>query len=249
MGMNRRNMLKRVSIVLLSIVLGGCSLSDDAPQDGFYIVSYTVNFSQSVDNWQVDFADYPASKDDSIKYALTTNVVKMPASTGAAGNGLMISGNNYNTDLFMFLKRKVTGLSPNTEYTIVFDVQLASDAPTGLVDGNYAISPGQSVYLKVGAVNKNPMKVQQGDNYRMNIDKGDQGNSGSDMVTIGNIGVAPGNQSYAIITRSNSTVNSPILAQTNADGELWLIVGTDSIFKGTTTIYYARIDVVFSANK
>jgi len=241
-------MLKKISILLFSIVLGGCSMSDDAGS-GFYIVNYTANFSQSMDSWEVDFADYPASKDDSIKYALTTGMTKMPTTTGIAGDGLLVSGNNSNTGLFMFLKRKIDGLNPNTDYTIVFDVTLASNAPAGLINGSYADSPGQSVYLKVGAVNRNPMKVIQGDYYRMNIDKGDQGASGSDMVTIGDIGVLANTQNYTIITRSNSTANTSIVARTNGDGELWLIVGTDSIFTGTTTIYYSRIDVVFSANQ
>jgi hypothetical protein len=241
-------MLKRVSIVLFSIVLGGCSLSEDEPKDGFYIINYTANFLQSLDNWEVDFADYPAGDGDSVKYGLKTELIQMPASTGATGKGLFVSGTNNDGDLFMFLKRKVGGLNPNTEYTIVFDVQLASDAPAGLIGGNATLSPGQGVYLKVGAVSKNPMKVIQGDYYRMNIDKGNQGDSGSDMIAIGDIGVSPGNQSYALITRSSSSVNTPIIARTNDSGELWLIVGTDSIYSGTTSIYYARIDVVFSAN-
>jgi hypothetical protein len=245
-------MLKRISILLFSIVFGGCSLSED-PQDGFYIVNYTVNFSQSTDNWEVDFADYPARKaddkaDDSIRYDLKTDISGMPASTNLTGNGLLISGTNNNADLFMFLKRKVGGLTPNTDYTIVFDVTLASNAPSGLIGGNASYSPGQGVYLKVGAVDKNPVKVIQGDYYRMNIDKGNNEASGSNMITIGDIGVAAGTQNYAIIKRSNSTVDTPIVVRTNGNGELWLIVGTDSVFQGTTAVYYSRIDVVFSAN-
>jgi hypothetical protein len=240
-------MLNRISIVLFSVVFGGCSLSDE-PKDGFYIVNYTVNFSQSMDSWVVDFADYPMSKGDSIKYELKTDVTSMPASTNLAGNGLFVTGNNANADLFMFLKRKVGGLNPNTDYTIVFDVTLASNAPTGLFDGNAAYSPGQGVYLKVGAVINEPMKMVRGDYYRMNIDKGNNGDSGSDMITIGDIGVAPATKDFTIVTRSNSMVNTPIVVRTSGTGELWLIVGTDSVFQGATDLYYSKIDVVFSAN-
>ena len=240
--------MKRIAIVLFSIVLGGCSLSEDTPQADFYINSYTVNFSSSTDNWEVDFADYPVSRKDSVTYELTTSIDKMPASTGLTGTGLLISGNNSNGDLFMFLKRKIGGLVPNTDYTIVFDVQVASDAPPWVLNGSYAGSPGLGVYLKAGAVSKEPVKVVNGDYYRMNIDKGDQGASGADMITIGDIAVSPYNGSYALLTRSSSTVDTPITVHTNGNGELWLIVGTDSTFQGPTTVYYSRIDVVFSAN-
>jgi len=240
-------MLKRISIVLFSIVLGGCS-DDEPTKDGFYIVSYTADFSQSLDNWEVDFADYPAGKDDSVEYALTATVTKMPPSTGNTGTGLLVSGANNSGDLFMFLKRKVSGLNPNTAYTIVFDIQLASNASSDLVDGNAAYSPGRSVYLKVGAVDKKPTKTIQDNFYRINIDKGDQGSSGADMITIGDIGVSPGNLSYTIITRSSSSVDTPIIARTDSNGELWLVVGTESGYQGTTSVYYSRISVVFSVN-
>jgi len=240
-------MLKRISIVLFSVGLGGCSLSEDTPQADFYITGYTVDFSSSTDNWQVDFADYPVNSNDSVAYDLTTGVEKMPGSTGLTGTGLLLSGKG-NGDLFMFLKRKIAGLVPNTEYTIVFDVQVASNAPPWLVNSGAYDSPGLGVYLKVGAVGKEPVKIVDVDYYRMNIDKGNDGESGTDMITIGDVGVSPFNGSYAIITRSSSSVDTPITAHTNGNGELWLIVGTDSAFEGITALYYSRIDVVFSAN-
>jgi hypothetical protein len=241
-------MQKRILIGLFSIVLSACAMSEDA-NDSFYIVSYTADFSQSVDQWEADFADYPAGKDDSIRYELTSSKTSLPPTLASRQSALMISGNNYNNDLFMFIKRKVDGLSPNTAYTIVFDVQLASNTPGGETS-TINDEPGESIYLKVGAVPKDPKKVIHGDSYRMNIDKGNQGDSGADMTVIGNIGVigSTANSSYALVTRSNSTNNAPITARTNSAGELWLIVGTDSAFKGTTTLYYTRIDVVFSAN-
>lgn len=239
-------MQKGILIGLFSFILSACAFSD-AADDSFYIMSYTADFSQSLDQWEADFADYPAGEGDSARYELTATVTALPPSLVSKQTSLMISGNNYNEDLFMFIKRKVDGLLPNTRYTIVFDVQLASNAPTG---GSTAYdAPGDRVYLKVGAVDKNPKKVIQGDMYRMNIDKGNQAQGGSDMIVIGNVGVGTNANSYALITRSNSITNAPIMATTNANGELWLIIGTDSGYPGTTTLYYTRVDVVFSVNK
>jgi hypothetical protein len=247
MGKNRRNMQKGIFIGLFSCILSACAFSD-AADDSFYIMSYTADFSQSLDRWEADFADYPAGKEDSARFELAAGINALPQSlANSKQSSLMVSGYNYNEDLFMFIKRKVEGLLPNTQYTIVFDVQLASNAPAG--GGAAYDTPGDRVYLKVGAVNKDPKKVVQGDTYRMNVDKGNQSQGGSEMIVIGNISVGANANSYALITRSNSTSNAPIIATTNANGELWLIVGTDSGYVGTTTLFYTRVDVVFSVKQ
>jgi hypothetical protein len=36
-------------------------------------------------------------------------------------------------------------------------------------------------------------------------------------------------------------------ASTDADGNLWLIAGTDSGFEGLTTVYFTQIDVTLTA--
>lgn len=247
MGKNRRNMQKAILIGLVSCILSACAFSD-AADDSFYIMSYTADFSQSLDQWEADFADYPTGKDDSARFELTAGVNALPLSlANSKQSSLMVSGYNYNEDLFMFIKRKVDGLLPETQYTIVFDVQLASNIPVASPVSDD--TPGERIYLKVGAVDKNPKKVVQGDTYRMNIDKGNQAQGGSDMIVIGNVGVTAGAENYTLITRSNSTTNAPIVARTNANGELWLVIGTDSGYRGTTTLFYTRVDVVFSVKQ
>lgn len=238
-------MLNRVFIAIGSIALTACALQDGL-DDSFYILNYTADFRQSLDKWEDDFADYPAAEGDSIKYGLQAGLINLPSSVGVSGTGLMMSGSNQGDGLFMFIRRKVSGLKPDTEYTIVFDVELASNAPTGNYSGNG--SPGESVYLKVGAVNKKPEKTIVNGYYRMNIDKGSPSDSGTDMIVIGNIGVTTSTTTYSIIARSNSTNNARITCRTNSAGDLWLIAGTDSGFTGTTTLYYTKIDVIFSTN-
>jgi hypothetical protein len=66
-------------------------------------------------------------------------------------------------------------------------------------------------------------------------------------VVLGDIAVPSDSQDYALITRNNAG-NAPFIARSNSKGEIWLIIGTDSGFEGTTTLYYTRINVVFSAS-
>jgi hypothetical protein len=145
----------------------------------------------------------------------------------------------------MFMKKKLTGLSPNTDYTVVFDVELASNAPLGYTGIGGA--PGDGVFLKAGASGMEPKKVIESGRYTFNLDKGNQANAGLMATMLGNIATPENSTDYALITRSNaSSYAAPFIARSNGDGEIWLFVGTDSGFEGVTTVYYTRVNVVFS---
>lgn len=244
MSMNREIMIPRRSFLFalfIGLALSACTLPDD--ELALWVFSESYDFSQGQYDWQADFSDYPATAEDSVNYELKFEYTDRPANLGS-GKAIMMSGINHSDDLFMFMKKKITGLEPDTDYNLVFEVELASNAPTGAVGIGGA--PGESVYLKVGACYKEPKKVIDEGKYTLNIDKGDQINAGEDMIVLGNIAVAPTTTNYTLITRTNATANAPFVARTNSQGELWIIVGTDSGFEGTTTLYYTKVNIVFS---
>jgi hypothetical protein len=230
------------------IVIIGLLSSCTQPEQEVAVFSISYDFTAKVlsdfnQGWSGDFADYPEG--DSIAYDLLFKHDTIPTGTSVESTkfGLLISGNNHSDDLFMFIKTKVTGLRPNTTYEILFNVKVASNAPTGAVGVGGA--PGESVYLKAGASVIEPQKQLQAGTYRMNIDTGNQAEEGADMINIGHVGVSSTTTKFTVITRNNTSSNSFILT-TDAAGELWLIVGTDSGFEGTTTLYYTQIDVLFN---
>lgn len=231
-----------IAVILIS--LGGCDLSGN--ENGILVFSETFDFSVSQDNWKVDFTDFPSGEQDSAFYELKFAYTNLPANLGTNKKAMMLSGKNHSDDLFMFMKKKITNLAPNTDYAMVFEVELASNAPKGTVGAGG--SPGESVYLKAGAAGNEPKKVIEANQYALNIDKGNQSASGENTVVLGDIAVDFNTEEYTLITRSNtSTYNDPFVAKSNSKGELWLIVGTDSGFEGTTTIYYTKVNIVFSA--
>lgn len=225
------------------ILLGGCSIDDD-PSASIFTASF--DFSESLDDWQADFAELPAGEDDSAFYELRYAYTNLPQNLGSK-KALMLSGNNHSDDLFMFIKRKITGLVPNTTYTLVFEVQLASNAPQGSVGAGG--SPGGSVFLKAGASKVEPAKTVENGRYVLNIDKGNQSTSGQNAIVLGDIAIPANTTDYTLISRSNvaSSYGPLFMAETNSEGEIWLVVGTDSGFEGITTLYYTRINIVFSA--
>lgn len=201
------------------------------------------DFSDGSQGWVAEFSDYPPS--DASFYELASGYRGLPAPLNTR-SGLFISGNNHSDDLFMYLKRRVSGFEPNTNYQVSFVVEFATDVPTGC--GGVGGSPGESVFVKAGASNVEPTSVvDQLGWLRMNIDKGNQSQSGVNAVVIGNVAnstLCEQNIRRYEIKQLRSPL--PVLVPTDGAGSAWLLVGTDSGFEAVTTLYYTRITAEFS---
>jgi len=233
-------MKKARSLIFLSsiIVLFSCEMNNQ--QVGVF--SYSFDFSTTAEDWTGDFADYP--QNDSVVFELQLEHALLPENLSKTRMGIKVSGNNLNDDLFMFVKRKLTGLRPNTPYNVLFNVKFATKAPTGAFEVGGA--PGESVIVKAGASVVEPQKTLSSGIYRMNINKGSNFESGTDMLTIGNVGVAATTTQFTEVFRNNNSSN-PFQVTTDNNGEVWVIVGTDSGYRGATTLYYTAVDIVFNA--
>src|SRR5690606_9985612 len=187
------------------------------------------------------FADLPEEGQDT--YELEVGHSPIPEETNATGNSIRIQGHNRSDDLFMFLKKQITGLSPSTTYQVIFDIEIASQYPEAAPGAGG--SPGGSVFLKSGATAEEPIPVaedQEGVKFtRMNIDKGKQSEEGDDMNNVGTVGIEGEEYKYELIQRNNGDRRFSVT--TGPDGNLWMIIGTDSGFEGLTILYYNRIMV------
>lgn len=233
-------MIPRSVILLFAIVaiFSGCKDKDDA---ALLIFTQDFDFNESDHSWQGGFADFPANPEDSSQFELK-HAYTDPVDSKLTKRSVMLSGKNINRDLFMYLKKKIDNLQPNTDYTITFNVELASDL------NEVSNLSGGAVYLKAGASDTEPKSVIEGGNYIMNIDKGNGGVSGEDMIILGDLFEGSNNTGYALINRNNTMANSRYVARTDVNGELWLIIGTDASSEGTTKVFYTRVKVVFSAS-
>ena len=226
-----------VVLCLWTIVLVSCAGNYDTE----FQFSYT--FEEDEQGWATDFADLPADYDE-LFYELDSGWGALP--TGLEGNAIFLSGHNRSDDLFMFLKKRVEDLKPNTTYQILFSIDLASNTPEGMM--GIGGSPGESVYVKAGAVEFEPEVIEESDGWlRMNIDKGNQASEGDDMINLGtlanpniDIDTFTGDE-YAIMTLDNQY--HPFEALSDTDGVMWFIIGTDSGFEGSTQVYYDKITV------
>ncbi|GAB4037818.1 hypothetical protein [Spirosoma jeollabukense] len=198
---------------------------------------YQSSFQRDSDGWVAGITDYGTAQDSIMAFKSAYRGLPTPLDT--TRKSLMLESMNRSDDAFMFIKKKVTGLQPNKDYSLLFEIELASKYGTNSV--GIGGSPGGSVYLKAGASAVEPVKELKDGFYSLNVDKGDQNNDGTAAILLGNIGAGEDVTDYTLITRSN--VDKPFTARTNAQGELWLLVGTDSGFEGLTTLYYSSIKV------
>ncbi len=203
--------------------------------------TFFFEFSEGKDGWEGGFADWNPPYEDN-DWDFVFERTHMPPPLNPLEYGIKVAGTNLSDDLFMFLKRKVSGLKPNTSYELIFNIELASDTPTGQMGVG---GPPDAVYLKTGASIIEPDIIYDPilNIYRMNIDIGDQMQSGADMINIGNVGVNDDTTEFTLISRSNAS--KPFKVSTNEDGEVWVIIGTDSGFESRTTLYYYKIQVTF----
>ncbi len=225
-----------LAIVCILLTTIGCDT-----EENIRVFSFTFDFSLTDHGWSGDFSDYPEG--DSVFYELEIMHELLPSNLSTTRKGIKVAGNNHSDDLFMFIKKQLTGLKPNTTYKVLFNVKFASNVATGLV--GVGGSPGESVYVKVGATPTEPKKVLVDGYYQMNINKGNQSQGGSDMQVVGNVAVTATTTQYTEVYRNNST-KSAFQVTTNNQGEAWVILGTDSGFEGKTTLYYTSVDILLS---
>lgn len=200
------------------------------------------DFSDGSQGWVAEFADYPAGAESS--YELSSGYRQLPAPLNSR-SGLLISGQNHSDDLFMYLKRRVSGFEANADYQVSFVVEFATDVPSGC--GGIGGSPGESVFVKTGASNVEPITVLDQLGYlRMNIDKGNQANGGVNAIVIGNVANSTlCEQDIRRYEIKQLRSSGSVLVTTDETGSAWLLVGTDSGFEGGTTLYYTRIVAEF----
>ena len=191
-------LLRGLALWLAVVLLAGVPvvLAEDAEE-----AEFAFAFDSDAEGWVVGFADLPADAPQDL-YELDGGHRPLPE--GLDGSGIYVQGHNRSDDLFMFLKRQVGGLRPNTEYAVSVSIDLATSIPPGLV--GIGGSPGESVYVKAGASPLEPVASEDDSGHlRLNIDKGNQSRGGEAMVVLGDITHPDASRdAYAIKTLTNA---------------------------------------------
>ena len=206
--------------------------------------SKELNFTFSTGNqkWVGDFADYDVGQEAFFELAWGWSNIPVNLPVEDQPKGMFLSGNNHSDSLFMFIKRQIEGLKPHTTYSLTFFVTIQDNIPPGQM--GIGGSPGESVTFKVGASKKEPKKVAKCSFYNLNVDKGSQSEGGKNAIAIGSLAnplVNPLDPQYEPKSFVNET---PLKVKTDNKGRLWLFVGTNSGFEGSTLYYISHISIM-----
>lgn len=200
--------------------------------------TFLYDFNKSDDGWKGDFADLPVTYEPTI-YNLDYSRELLPLEDNKTNYGMKLTGTNRSDDLFMFMTKSVQGLAPNTEY----NASLSIGMYTNEEGGQFGIggAPGESVYIKAAVLGTEPKAIEQDEAgekyYRMNIDKGNQSMEGKDTSILGNITKPDSSQEgYQLVTLQYN-----VKVTTNQNGEVFLLIGSDSGYEGLTTLYFDDI--------
>jgi hypothetical protein len=226
-----------LSGLALAVSMFGCD-SDDDDKNLVLEKTITSDFEKSADEWTGDFSEYSTAT-DTASLELRFRRATLPAPLDTKTYGLMLQGHNRSDDMFMYLKKKVTGLKPNTPYNVIFEVDLGTKYSSGGFGAGG--SGGGSVFLKAGASAIEPAKKLVDGFYTFNLDKGTQSQEGKDFIILGNVANGLETDTYALVKRDN--LAKPVTVTSDASGALWVCLGTDSGFEGLTQLYYDKIKV------
>jgi len=199
--------------------------------------------------WSGGFCDYPVDVSP-LDWEMQATTTSLPPELGE-GAGFMLQGHNRSDDMFMYLRRQLgadAAIQAGTTYAVWIELDLATNAPAGAVGIGGA--PGESVYVKVGAAQDEPVPVIDISSYwRLSVDKGSQSEAGTAAVVVGNVAKASSEWSDAYELKTLNHYLQPLVVTAAADGTLWVFAGTDSGFEGLTRLYYVRINVRLSVTE
>jgi hypothetical protein len=236
----RKTKMWTIMLLVLTFALVGCN--SDSQTGGK--LNFEFDFSESDQGWQVDYTDYPVNYDPDI-YELENGLMDLPEELDRPGKGIMVQGHNRSDDIFMYLRKELTGLKPNTNYSIVIEVEFATDAPAGAF--GIGGPPGEALFVKVGASTVEPLPIV-GDiagepNYFLNVDKGGQSEGGENAIVVGDGAKLENDEFYVYEFKVLNNESQPLEIKSDSNGNLWVFVGTDSGFEGKTVLYYTNVTV------
>lgn len=224
------------ALLIVAIAFTSCSKEET----GALEMNLNFDFSKEYQGWTYDISNYTEGEQQAIAFACKYTRLPQPLNTNKSA--LLLSAKNMGGDLFFYIRRQITGLQPNTLYSINFQMELASNAPSAATEAGSA----NDVYVKVGASSSEPRTVKNGSVYNFTLDKGVKKDSdGQDLKVIGNIGNGTTEPVYTLFERNSS--NKTIVAETDAMGNLWLVVGFDSNYKSRTSLFISQLVINISA--
>lgn len=197
----------------------------------------SADFNQSIDGWKGESSDYSAAdKPDFVVFEQRTLDAPL------VGKGYYVAGHNRSDDLFLFIKKQFSGFHPSTSYQVSFTVKFATNTASGC--SGVGGAPGESVYVIGGAAPIEPRaELNKDGRNQLNIDRGNQAESGKAAHVLGHIGNSTPNCEPTQYESKTVKSAEPLTVQSDADGKMWVLVGIDSGFEAASRLSFQSVTV------
>jgi hypothetical protein len=237
------NSMKKIMILgALAVSVALYSCKDDSDRVDVIdvpgqAIQLAYDFESDDEGWNAGISDIPSGELDNY-FLDAEHVTDVPFDSNGA---LKVAASNPNNEFFLYVSKKITGLEPNTNYNVTFDVDFAASVTmdttgidtTGVIGDTTGVigdtidvdivNLNDSIIMKAGAVAEEPATEPDDlDFLRLIFDKGEVGIDGSDMVVIGRY-AGTGN-----FVKNSASNEDAFLVTSNEDGEIWLVLGAES---------------------
>jgi hypothetical protein len=232
-------------MLLVSMVFAGC-VNLDSGLNEQTLFEYS-SFDDGDEGWIAAFADYPVGLEDSMRLDSGPGIIYVSESIGNV-SAFKQRGYATNSDLFMYIKQQISGLEPNSRYTVYINVELISQL---LMEYNGDLdNKNFGSFLKVGAFQVEPDTLEiphatnlDISNVAVDFDKGENETGGIDMTFIGRLEYSKPGKNPIVLNGSNA--DFPIYTASDNEGKLWIAVGVDTNIPVYQEISYTYIYAEF----
>jgi hypothetical protein len=195
-------------------------------------------FESGLEEWLGDFAFVRTGTEPSVAFSVSQE--PLPEALKSKSHGLKLEGRNSGDSIFLFVKKKLTGLDPAKSYKVAYQIDLATNFP------DTAAGAGRIIFLKAGASGTEPKSIAGTNMSTVSIDNGALARSGTQMRLLGNVANGLDSTAYRPIIRKNANV--AVHVKPAANGDIWLCVGINTTFKGNMKLFFDRIYAAVGEN-
>ncbi|MEO1731198.1 MAG: hypothetical protein AAFR64_10710 [Pseudomonadota bacterium] len=212
-------------------------------------LTLAFDFADNAAGWESGFAEYGTNQDED-DFEFESGLANVPANVNE--QGFLMQSHNRSDDVLMYLSSAVSGLEPSRSYRVEATLSFATNVPTGCF--GIGGSPGDSVYIKAGANNEPVERSVENfsgfPSYAVNIDHGNQSQSGNEAIVIGTYaqsmptgGNCTSSNPYSI--KVLSTEGEGPIVTADSEGRLYPFFASDSGFEGVTRMYWLEGEFSF----
>jgi hypothetical protein len=229
--------LKKYILITALAIAGLWGCNDDSLDAVITVDSNFQASDEGKDGWVAGYAGYAATA-DSTQLDTVAATALLPRGLDTTQYAYRVLSGYSKGNMFSYLKKRVTGFTPNGTYELVLDIDLGTNYPENLTP-----TPVGKVTFKAGLSQTEPLSKLVSGIYTFNLDKGTGAQTGKNVLLAGSIANGRTERRYSLVKYSNG--GQPVTVTANSKGELWFFVGTDSDYKDTTIFYYDRIVATF----